>query len=424
MSEKTPKAKKLMQTLPLVMASSLALSLNLAPAQEAKATPQPEKRPPHNDARKATVEAIQRDFTPNDTAAVTVAQNQLSYIVKKGDTVSAIAARHGLSTASVLALNGLGWSSLIFPGQQLILSKGTATPLPANPAPVEQPSAPATPAAPASENTLYVVKSGDTVSKIAAAHSVTTSSVLALNGLSWSSIIYPKQQLKIPAGSQLAAAPAATTPAAPTTPAASTPAPSTCTGVSYVIVSGDTVSKIAGKFGVSVQQILQANGLGLNSLIFAGQTLNIPGATLITQDCQVYAELTTEMRINAKIIVEVGRAAGVSDYGLVIALATAMQESGLRNLNYGDRDSLGLFQQRPSQGWGSAAEVMDPYRAARAFFGGPVNPNPGLTRGLLDIAGWEQMTVTQAAQAVQISGFPDAYAKWESSARNWLKQLK
>lgn len=420
MSEKPKNSKKLMQTLPLVMASSLALSLNFAPAQEAKAEPQPEKRPPSNDAKKATVEAIQRDFTPNDTAAVSVAQNQLNYTVKKGDTVSGIAARHGLSTASVLALNGLGWSSLIFPGQQLILSKGSVTPLPTNPAPAT--ATPATPATPTpSGTTVYTVKSGDTVSKIAATYGVSTASVLNLNGLSWSSIIYPKQQIKIPAGGN--AAPATTPPASPA-PAGTSPAPATCTGVSYTIVSGDTVTKIANKFGVSVQQVLQANGLGLNSLIFAGQALNIPGATLISNDCQVHAELTTEMRINAKIIVEVGRAAGVSDYGLVIALATAMQESGLRNLNYGDRDSLGLFQQRPSQGWGTAAEVTDPYRAARAFFGGPVNPNPGLTRGLLDIRGWEQMTVTQAAQAVQISGFPDAYAKWEASARNWLNQLK
>ena len=85
--------------------------------------------------------------------------------------------------------------------------------------------------------------------------------------------------------------------------------------------------------------------------------------------------------------------------------------------------SLGLFQQRPSSGWGTPAQVMDPRRASRAFFGGSVNPNPGVTRGLLDIPGWQAMSVTQAAQAVQISGHPDLYAKWEMSARSWLAQL-
>jgi hypothetical protein len=107
----------------------------------------------------------------------------------------------------------------------------------------------------------------------------------------------------------------------------------------------------------------------------------------------------------------------------VIALAAAMQESGLRNLDYGDRDSLGLFQQRPSTGWGTPAQVTDPVYASKLFFGGPSNPNKGKTRGLLDIKGWQSMTVTQAAQAVQISAYPDAYAKWETSARAWLAEL-
>src|SRR5690606_9623698 len=124
-----------------------------------------------------------------------------------------------------------------------------------------------------------------------------------------------------------------------------------------------------------------------------------------------------EMAGNARTIVSVGRSLGVSDYGIVIALATAAQESTLRNLTWGDLDSVGLFQQRPSAGWGSVHELTTPDHAARLFYGGPGNPNAGNTRGLLDIPGWQSMSVTQAAQAVQISAFPDAYAKWETSAR-------
>jgi hypothetical protein len=101
-----------------------------------------------------------------------------------------------------------------------------------------------------------------------------------------------------------------------------------------------------------------------------------------------------------------------------------MQESSLRNIDYGDRDSLGLFQQRPSTGWGSADQLLTPSHAARLFFGGPSNPNTGVTRGLLDIRGWQSMSVTAAAQAVQISAYPEAYAKWESSARSWLAAIK
>ncbi|NYI03446.1 cell wall-associated NlpC family hydrolase [Allostreptomyces psammosilenae] len=83
-------------------------------------------------------------------------------------------------------------------------------------------------------------------------------------------------------------------------------------------------------------------------------------------------------------------------------MATALQESSLRNLSYGDRDSLGLFQQRPSQGWGTAEQIQDPVYASTKFY-----------EGLLAVDGWESMTLTQAAQAVQRSDFPDAYAKWE-----------
>jgi hypothetical protein len=129
------------------------------------------------------------------------------------------------------------------------------------------------------------------------------------------------------------------------------------------------------------------------------------------------------MAANAGIIISVGRSLGVPDYGIVIALATAAQESGLENLNYGDRDSVGLFQQRPSAGWGTVAQLTNPTYASELFYGGPNNPNRGRTRGLLDIAGWQQMPLTVAAQAVQVSAAPNAYARWQASAEAWLAQL-
>jgi hypothetical protein len=101
-----------------------------------------------------------------------------------------------------------------------------------------------------------------------------------------------------------------------------------------------------------------------------------------------------------------------------------MQESSLKNIDYGDRDSVGLFQQRTSQGWGTIAQIMDPKYSARAFFGGPTGPNAGKIRGLLDIKNWSTMSLAQAAQAVQISAFPDAYQKWELSAWSWLDQIE
>ena len=103
---------------------------------------------------------------------------------------------------------------------------------------------------------------------------------------------------------------------------------------------------------------------------------------------------------------------GVPDRGIVIALAAALQESSLRNLSHGDRDSVGLFQQRPSQGWGDKATLQDPSAATKLFFRG----NPGKTRGLLSVPGWSSMQLTDAAQAVQVSAYPGEYAKWEQTA--------
>ena len=108
---------------------------------------------------------------------------------------------------------------------------------------------------------------------------------------------------------------------------------------------------------------------------------------------------------NAQAIQATGVAMHVPVRGQVVALATALQESGLRNITYGDRDSLGLFQQRPSQGWGTAEQIMQPVYASTKFY-----------EALETVSGWESMTATQAAQAVQRSGYPDAYAKWEPLA--------
>ncbi|MCX5395622.1 C40 family peptidase [Streptomyces sp. NBC_00102] len=116
-------------------------------------------------------------------------------------------------------------------------------------------------------------------------------------------------------------------------------------------------------------------------------------------------DLPAEQVPNAQTIVAAGLSLDVPAKGQIIALATAMQESRLRNLAYGDRDSLGLFQQRPSQGWGSAQQIRDPTYASKQFY-----------KHLLAVDGWQQMTVTQAAQAVQRSGLPDAYAQWDKLA--------
>jgi hypothetical protein len=122
--------------------------------------------------------------------------------------------------------------------------------------------------------------------------------------------------------------------------------------------------------------------------------------------------LTTEQTANAATIAAVGKRLGVPNHAVTVALATALQESGLRNLDYGDRDSLGLFQQRPSQGWGPPATVRTPRLAAASFY----------TR-LLRVRGWAALPVTEAAQKVQRSAAPEAYAQWEDASRTLARAL-
>ncbi|MFD7867825.1 hypothetical protein [Streptomyces sp. NPDC059783] len=115
--------------------------------------------------------------------------------------------------------------------------------------------------------------------------------------------------------------------------------------------------------------------------------------------------LTAEQAANAATISAVGTTRGMPERAVTIALATAMQESGLRNIEHGDRDSLGLFQQRPSQGWGTETQILDPVYSAGKFYA-----------HLAEVPGYSRLPLTVAAQRVQRSGFPQAYAKHEPDA--------
>lgn len=132
--------------------------------------------------------------------------------------------------------------------------------------------------------------------------------------------------------------------------------------------------------------------------------------------CTVHADgevsLDASQMANAATIAAVGIRRGLPERAVVVALATALQESKLENLAGGDRDSVGLFQQRPSQGWGTAERIRDPRYAATRFYN-------ALTR----VAGWQEMRVTDAAQRVQRSAYPEAYERWADEAAVLTKAL-
>jgi hypothetical protein len=135
------------------------------------------------------------------------------------------------------------------------------------------------------------------------------------------------------------------------------------------------------------------------------------GPLAVPDDCRAVVgghtvEIDTEQAENASLIAAIGTRRGFPARAVSIALATAYQESKIRNITYGDRDSLGLFQQRPSQGWGTEEEILDPRHAINAFYD-----------ELQKVDGYESMRITEAAQKVQRSGHPEGYEKHADNAR-------
>jgi hypothetical protein len=137
-----------------------------------------------------------------------------------------------------------------------------------------------------------------------------------------------------------------------------------------------------------------------------GEHLDLP---IFARGCTVEADgqvkLSADQMASAATIAAVGVRQGMPERAVVVALATAYQESRLENIGHGDRDSIGLFQQRPSKGWGTPEQIQDPRYSATKFYA-----------ALKKVKGWEEMRITDAAQRVQRSAFPEAYEKWAGNA--------
>lgn len=250
------------------------------------------------------------------------------------------------------------------------------------------------------------VGAGETVFDIAARFGVSTASVLALNGLGWRSHLQTGQTVLVK----------------PTE--ARQPSTSVAEELHRHRVGDDeTISSIAQRHGVGTAAVLLANGLSRGSSVRAGQQLVIPVPNMRKTGSGAVT-LTGEMLENARTIAEVGWEVGIPDDGIVVALAAAMQDSSLHSLQFGEGDAVGLFQQRPSLGWGDSIALLDPYRAAVAFFGGAGSGVVAPATGLLDVGGWEFMSIGEAAQAVQRNATPASYGKWERAARGWLQDLE
>ncbi|GAA3141025.1 heavy metal transporter [Streptomyces rectiviolaceus] len=158
------------------------------------------------------------------------------------------------------------------------------------------------------------------------------------------------------------------------------------------------------RIGAAVAVLLALVGYVVVQYVFGGKAG--PRCQVVSGDGDGASyEFGAEQAQNAATVAAVGTSRGMPERAVTIALATALQESGLRNISHGDRDSLGLFQQRPSQGWGNERQIMDPAYSAARFYA-----------HLEDVPGYSRLPLTVAAQRVQRSGYPQAYAKHEPDA--------
>ncbi|WP_262284271.1 hypothetical protein [Micromonospora sp. MA102] len=181
-------------------------------------------------------------------------------------------------------------------------------------------------------------------------------------------------------------------------------------GVAGLAVAGGLAAgplnhhEVAPSAGLSEAAVVQADRPDTAKLIPHG-----------VQGAQSHVDLSDEQVANAKAIIAATKKAGLPERAAVISIATSLQESKLENLGHlgdqNDHDSLGLFQQRPSSGWGTPEQITDPEYSTLAFL-----------KGLKQVDGWETMPLTEAAQTVQVSAYPDAYAQWEQQAADIVAQ--
>ncbi|WP_354154375.1 MULTISPECIES: LysM peptidoglycan-binding domain-containing protein [unclassified Arthrobacter] len=387
--------------LPAVVLSSLALAQPAAAEAPARAIPATLAAAMKAQAAETKVglipaasvsTTIPAAFQPMQPAA------PAEYTIARGDTISGIAGKFGLDTYEVLKLNNLQTNTIIYPGQKIKLS-GSGSPA----APAPAPAAP-TAAAPANAGGSYTVKSGDTLGAIAAQHNVSLSDVFSWNGLNMRSIIYPGQKINVGAGAAAAPAAAVQPTSAPAAPAPVAPAPAPAPGGSYTIKAGDTLSAIASRHGVKLADILAANKLSMTTVIYPGNKLVIPGASIqpasstpaapaapaapliassflgFTYPAAVVSSANeNKALLNAApvpsraemrtIVADTARQLGVDP---TLALAFAQQESGFDQRAVSPANAIGTMQVIPSSGqWasdlvGRKLNLLDPYDNATA----------------------------------------------------------
>ncbi|GAA1122410.1 LysM peptidoglycan-binding domain-containing protein [Citricoccus alkalitolerans] len=347
-----------------------------------------------------------------------------TYTVASGDTLYGISARHGVSLSALLKANGISASSTIYPGQKLKLSGGGSAPA-------------ATPAGSASGNTAsttYTVKSGDTLSGIAARNGMGLSVLLKANGLSSTAIIHPGQKLKLSGNTTVAPA--------------SSSASDGSTVQSYTVKSGDTLYGIASRNGISLATLLTANGFSESATIHPGQKLNLSGSGAsaapaegdlvpntflhytypdhIVRDANenkralLNAGVPSRSQMQA-IIADTARQMGVDPS---LALAHAFTESSFNHASVSPANAIGAMQVIPSSGdWasdlvGRKLNLLDPHDNATA--GIAIIRQLQRTAGSFDIG---VAAYYQGLGGVQRNGMKSDTKDYVAKVKNYMKRF-
>ncbi|MEZ7976763.1 MAG: LysM peptidoglycan-binding domain-containing protein, partial [Pontimonas sp.] len=372
--------KRVFSSIPLIMTGTLATGVIATPGIASLAPGETESaggNTQQSDARPSFSDRLQTAFLPiaQGILSATGSEVPATYAVQSGDSVSGIADRFGIPTPAILTLNGLGWDAVVHEGQILKLTPEPTKKRQASPARVLGDG--------------YLVQHGETASEIADRLGISTEALLEHNDLGKGAVIYAGQFISLPGVTKDVVSRDAVSPAPvfPTIIAASLESTEAATAteddaepspafdsadlellespalitvkvpekkvVAKVTPTPAAPAPVAASPAPSSPSPSAAEVLEPEEEAAAPNGVGQPVSGSITP-------LNDERRGNAQIIIDVGRELGVPDYGIVIALATAMQESSLRNINWGDRDSVGLYQQRPSTGWGTVEELLDP----------------------------------------------------------------
>ena len=297
-------------------------------------------------------------------AVTPVAAPSMTYQVRSGDTVWAIAQRTGTTVAAIISTNGLGANALIRPGQVLKI-----------PSSASSPAAPA-PQAPAASSTI-TIKRGDTLSGLARTHGTTVQALMSANGLT-NHVIIAGRTLTLPGSAT--STPSTSTPTTPAAPTPSTPSTPAATAT-ITIKSGDTLSGLARTHGTTVQALMSANGL-TNHVIIAGRTLTLPGSATSTPGTSTPSvpqrvgntflhytypdHVVAAANVNLDALIKSGVPSRAEMQSLVkqtaismgvnpaLALAVAMKESGFNHASVSPANAIGTMQVIPSSGeWAS-----------------------------------------------------------------------